>query len=268
MALRHIPIALLLSSPLLAQHTPVVPSPMSGSTRVDVTRVDGPLEVRSATADSEAILAGLSYSRQRYAASPAILVDSFVRTYRDALFAAGWKLIDVPKVEGVPAPEGVINIAAQFMNSGRNVYTRISRSPDGRYEINVADVGEEDWSGILARACRVRIHSLHFDLDRPTLRLFESTPTLEKLANLLKARSAPVVVIEGHADNIGDSGVAARQALSEARAKSVADWLIGHGVPAAKISATGYGKQRPIAENDTDLGRALNRRIEVACSGQ
>jgi outer membrane protein OmpA-like peptidoglycan-associated protein len=66
-------------------------------------------------------------------------------------------------------------------------------------------------------------------------------------------------------DNIGEAGVAARQALSEARAKTVAAWLTTHGVPAAKITSKGYGKTRPIAENDSDLGRELNRRIDVAC---
>jgi peptidoglycan-binding protein ArfA len=68
-------------------------------------------------------------------------------------------------------------------------------------------------------------------------------------------------------DNIGEAGAAARQQLSEGRAKTVAAWLVAHGVPASTITATGYGKTRPIADNDTDLGRALNRRIEVACSG-
>lgn len=262
---RHLLATLLLSSSLLAQQTPPVPSPMAGSTRIDSTRVDGPLEVRATTAESEAVLAGRSYTRQRFSSSPSILVDSFVRTYRDALFAAGWKLLDVPKIDGVPTPEGVVNIAAQYMNNGRNVYVRISRLPDASYEINVADVGDEDWAAALAKDCRLRIHSLHFDLDRPTLRVFESTPTLEKLANVLKAHNAPSVEIEGHADNIGEAGAAMRQTLSDGRAKAVADWLVGHGVPAAKIRWKGYGKLRPIADNDSDLGRALNRRLEVAC---
>jgi OOP family OmpA-OmpF porin len=45
-------------------------------------------------------------------------------------------------------------------------------------------------------------------------------------------------------------------------------WLTLHGgVPAARMTAKGYGRSRPIAENDTDLGRALNRRIEIAVEG-
>ena len=56
----------------------------------------------------------------------------------------------------------------------------------------------------------------------------------------------------------------ARQTLSEGRAKAVAAWLTAHGVPANKITSKGYGKAKPIADNDTDLGRATNRRIEIA----
>ena len=230
------------------------------------SRIDGPLEVRSATADDEAILAGNSYTKQTFAAPYGILVDVFVTTYRDSLFAAGWKLIEVPKVVvNMPPPEGDVNISAHYMNNARNIYTRITRTADGNYEINVADVGEENWNDTLAKQCRLQISSIHFDLDRPTIRTFESEPTLEKLANVLKSKNAPAVEIEGHMDNIGEAGVASRQMLSEGRAKAVAAWLIAHGVPAAKITAKGYGKTRPIADNDSDLGRATNRRIEVSC---
>ena len=91
----------------------------------------------------------------------------------------------------------------------------------------------------------------------------ESLP--KKLADLLNGKNALSVEIQGHTDNIGQSAAAARQTLSEGRAKIVAAWLTAHGVPASKITSKGYGKTRPIAENDSDLGRALNRRIEVAC---
>ena len=118
---------------------------------------------------------------------------------------------------------------------------------------------------MLAKECTVRVPSIQFDLDRPTIRTFESEPTLEKLANVLKERNAPAVEIQGHMDNIGEAGVAARQTLSEGRAKAVAAWLTAHGVPASKLTSKGYGKMRPIADNDSDLGRAMNRRIDVSC---
>lgn len=244
---------------------PYLPA-LFGARLVQTSRISGPLEVRSANADDEAVLAGLSYTKKTYdggSVSPA----QFVAAYRDSLYAAGWKLIASTKVDAVTIPEGVVSVAAHFMANGRDLYTLVSLPPDGPYEISVADVGAEDWPALLTRECRLRIPSLHFDLDRPTLRVFESTPSLEKLADLLKLKNVPAVEIEGHADNIGEAGAAARQLLSEQRAKAVAAWLTAHGVPASKITSKGYGKMRPIAENDSDLGRALNRRIEIAKVG-
>jgi outer membrane protein OmpA-like peptidoglycan-associated protein len=240
-----------------------LPQPLPASRLVQTSHVDGPLEVRPGNQDDEAVMAGASYIKHSY--DLAITPAQFVTLYRDNLFAAGWKLIASTKVDAVPTPEGIVSVAAHYMNEGRNIYTLISRAPDGPYEIAVADVGAEDWAGMLAKECKITVRSLHFDLDRPTLREYDSLPTLEKLADLLKAKSTPPVEIQGHMDNIGEAGVAARQTLSEARAKTVAAWLTSHGVPAAKITSKGYGKTRPIAENDSDLGRELNRRIDVAC---
>jgi OmpA-OmpF porin, OOP family len=263
--LRHIAAALLFTVSLTAEQAFPVPSPLPGSRLTQSSRVDGALEVRAATADEEAVMAGASYTTQSYREGHAMPFDTWVATYRDALFAAGWKLIAAPKVDNVPPPDGELDIAAHYMNNGRNIYTRITRTSEGAYEIKIANVGDEDWSARLAQECRLRVPSIHFDLDRPTIRAFESEPTLEKLANVLKAAKAPAVEIEGHMDNVGEAGVASRQTLSEGRAKAVAAWLIAHGVPADKVTSKGYGKTRPIAENDTDLGRAINRRIEVAC---
>ena len=251
---------------LIVDQASPVPSPLPGSRLIQTSHVDGPLEVRSATADDEAILAGTSYTKQSFAEGHALPFDTFVATYRDGLFAAGWKLIETPKIDPkLPPPEGDLDLSAHYMSNGRNIYVRITRTAEGAYDINVADVGEENWSAMLAKDCKVAVPSIHFDLDRPTIRLFESEPTLLKLADVLKDRTAPAVEIQGHVDNIGEAGVAARQVLSEGRAKAVAAWLTAHGVPAAKVTAKGYGKTRPIADNDSDLGRAMNRRIEVAC---
>jgi OOP family OmpA-OmpF porin len=239
--------------------------PLPGARLVQSSRVDGALELKSATADDEAVLAGTSYIKKSYERTSAISSIRFITSYRDALFAAGWKLIDVTKLEEGSMQQETVTVSAHYMANGRNIYARVTQEPDGPYEINVADVGAENWAGMLARECRIRIPSLHFDLDRPTLREFESEPTLQKLADLLKSKNAPTVEIQGHMDNIGADGVAARQTLSGGRAKIVASWLVAHGVPAAKVTSKGYGKTRPISENDSDLGRAINRRIEVAC---
>lgn len=244
-------------------HFPYLPPP-PGARLVGTKTIDGPLELKQATADDEAVLAGVSYIQKTYDAGHRPTAAPFLSTYRDALFVSGWKLVDITRIEDASSAPGTVNVAAHYRDSGRNLYARVSQEPGGAYHISVADVGAEDWKAALARDCRVRIHSIHFDLDRSTIKLYESEPTLQKLAGLLRSRSTPALEIQGHVDNIGETAAAARQALSEGRAKAVAAWLTSHGVPAGKVTSGGYGKTRPIAENDSDLGRALNRRIELA----
>jgi OOP family OmpA-OmpF porin len=228
--------------------------------------IEGPLELRSAAADSEAVLAGMSYIQNTYQPPAGLTASLFIATFRDALFAAGWKLIASTKLEEATAQPETVSVSASYASNGRLIFARLSQEPDGPYQVNVADVGAEDWPAALTKDCRLRPYSIQFDLDRPSLRS-EATPTLEKLAEVLKARSAPAVQIQGHTDNIGAAGDAARQLLSEARAKAVMAWLVEHGVPAAKLSSKGYGKTRPVAANDSDLGRAMNRRIEIVTTG-
>jgi len=247
-------------------HFPYLP-PLPGTRLLQTRTIDGPLELKPATADDEAVLAGSSYVQKTYDRRNQLTAPVFVAAYRDSLFASGWKLVDVTKLEEIPIQPGTVNVAARYLEGGRNIHARLTQEPGGPYTINVADVGAEDWAAMLARECRVRIHSIHFDLDRPSIKLFESEPTLHKLAALLRGRSAPAVEIQGHVDSIGEAASAARQALSEGRARAVAAWLAAHGVPPGRFTAKGYGRTRPAADNDSDLGRALNRRIEVVKPG-
>ena len=255
------------SAVLAAQTFPDVPfpPPLAGAKPISTRQINQPLELRQATADDEAVIAGQSYIQQTYARASQITAIVFLQWYRDRLFAFGWKLIDVTKLKDIPMQPETVNVAAHYRENGRNVYVRLTQEPGGPYRINIADVGAEDWASTLTNACRVRIHSIHFELDRPIIREIESEPTLVKLADLIKSKNTPPVRIEGHVDNIGEAAAPARDTLALGRARMVASWLTTQGgVPASKVIAEGLGKSRPIAENDTDLGRALNRRIEVA----
>src|SRR5918994_7439483 len=73
---------------------PYIP-PIAGARLIQPSRVALPLELKSATADAEAVLAGSRHIKKTYQRTSAISSMRFVGTYRDALFAAGWKLIDV-----------------------------------------------------------------------------------------------------------------------------------------------------------------------------
>ena len=233
---------------------------------IETKHLNEPLELKQAAEDDEAVLAGQSYVKKIYERPGSITPVVFIAAYRDALFASGWRLIDVTRLEEIVVQPETVNVAAHYARNGRNIYARLSQEPGGPYEINVADVGAEDWAAMLETQCHVTLQSVHFDLDRPTIRS-ESYPTLEKAAALFKANRSSKIEVQGHMDNIGAAGEALRQTLSEARAKAVADWLTAHGVTASRITSKGYGKARPAADNDSDLGRARNRRIELLRAG-
>ena len=89
----------------------------------------------------------------------------------------------------------------------------------------------------------------------------ESVPTVESLVVILKAYPAVAVRLEGHTDNTGDA--AANKKLSLDRAVTVKEIMITGGIADARIGTDGYGEEKPIAPNETEEGRAKNRRTEL-----
>jgi outer membrane protein OmpA-like peptidoglycan-associated protein len=83
---------------------------------------------------------------------------------------------------------------------------------------------------------------------------------LDKGAQILKAHPAINISIEGHTDNTGTA--AGNQKLSEKRAAAVKNYLVKKGIDADRMSASGYGQTKPVADNKTSAGRASNRRVE------
>lgn len=84
---------------------------------------------------------------------------------------------------------------------------------------------------------------------------------IEKLARILNRYKDTSLVIEGHTDDIGSEYD--NQILSERRAESVANLLEAYGVAGRRLSPVGYGETRPVASNETEYDRKLNRRVEV-----
>lgn len=105
----------------------------------------------------------------------------------------------------------------------------------------------------------VRINNVFFEFGKSNLQT-ESFPELNRLAIYLKQKPNIKIEMGGHTDNIGKDE--ANFKLSADRAKSVQLYLVNKGVSENRISYKGYGKTLPIASNDTDEGRALNRRVE------
>lgn len=105
----------------------------------------------------------------------------------------------------------------------------------------------------------VRLKNIYFDFDKTTLKS-ESFVELDKVADFLKRNSSVEIEISGHTDSKGSDTY--NESLSQGRSQSVVDYLVGQGIEGARLTAHGYGESKPIETNETEEGRANNRRVE------
>jgi outer membrane protein OmpA-like peptidoglycan-associated protein len=107
----------------------------------------------------------------------------------------------------------------------------------------------------------VVLPGVHFAFDRSDLKP-EATATLDReVVPELRADPDLTVVVEGHTDAVGSDTY--NQSLSERRAAAVKSYLVGQGIAASRIESRGYGESQPVADNETELGRSKNRRVEI-----
>jgi len=101
---------------------------------------------------------------------------------------------------------------------------------------------------------------INFDTGKSTIKP-ESKPIIEQIVQMLKANPEVKISVEGHTDNVGNSR--SNKILSGDRAKAVATAIIAQGIDAKRLSSVGHGQDKPIADNNTEEGRAKNRRVEI-----
>jgi outer membrane protein OmpA-like peptidoglycan-associated protein len=106
----------------------------------------------------------------------------------------------------------------------------------------------------------VVLKNIFFDLNKFTLR-DESAAELDVVISLMKENPNLKVEIIGHTDKVGKD--ADNLTLSMNRARSVVDYLVAGGLDKTRFAARGYGSSQPVSSNDTEEGRALNRRTEL-----
>jgi outer membrane protein OmpA-like peptidoglycan-associated protein len=125
----------------------------------------------------------------------------------------------------------------------------------------VAEVKADDLAKALTETGKIDIYGILFDIDKTDLKL-ESKRTLDEVAKLLKTDPSLRLEVAGHTDNTGSA--AHNMRLSSGRAAAVVRALVGaYGIDEGRLRANGYGDTRPVVPNDTDQGRAKNRRVEL-----
>jgi outer membrane protein OmpA-like peptidoglycan-associated protein len=231
--------------------------PLPGSKFRSSAPDPAPFSVAIKGASEPELVASGSIIKAYYAPPDGLSNSLFRKAYHDALTAAGWTIVD----ERMGAD---VIISAHFTKNGRNLWASLHKNDT--YDIRIADAGAatKDLGKDLEANCHVAIYGVLFDFNKSTLQP-ASDPVLQKILDLLKRTPALKLEIQGHTDNVGND--AYNQTLSEARAKAVVTWLTQNGVAAVRLTAKGYGKTRPIADNATDAGRAKNRRVEIAEPG-
>jgi outer membrane protein OmpA-like peptidoglycan-associated protein len=149
-------------------------------------------------------------------------------------------------------------------------------SPNGiknRPTVHIEIVEEEDFESDLilidaaamsteiAERGSIALYGIQFEFDNAALQA-NSSDTIAEVAKALNADPSLNIYIVGHTDGEGAHGY--NQVLSENRAKSVVEELVGsYGVAAARLTAVGVGQVAPVASNDTEEGRDLNRRVAI-----
>jgi outer membrane protein OmpA-like peptidoglycan-associated protein len=128
--------------------------------------------------------------------------------------------------------------------------------------LELAPLGQDSQSlaGQLERDGEATLHGIYFDTAKATLRP-ESEATLQQVLGVLTANKALRLVVAGHTDSEGEPGY--NQDLSERRAAAVADWLVAKGIDAGRLQSEGMGESQPVADNASEAGRALNRRVQL-----
>lgn len=133
----------------------------------------------------------------------------------------------------------------------------------------VADVGELKPTAALLPASALKQQldgagkvalQVNFATDKTDI-LADSLPQIDQVVKLLQDDPALRLAVNGHTDNTGDA--TRNKRLSEGRAQAVVKAIVGKGVDATRLEAKGFGDTQPVAGNDTDAGKAQNRRVEL-----
>jgi outer membrane protein OmpA-like peptidoglycan-associated protein len=162
------------------------------------------------------------------------------------------------------------NAVLKVVKNGKETWAAVYASYNGSYNIHVIEkeamnqdvvADASSMASSIKTTGKVALYGIYFDTGKATLKP-ESQPTLQEIAKLLKMVPGLKLYVVGHTDNTG--AFDANMKLSMDRSASVISALVSkYSVAAASLKACGDGPTAPVASNETEEGKALNRRVEL-----
>jgi len=209
----------------------------------------------SQTKTVEGQVTRIDYSLQEGALRPSVL--QVRRNYGNAVKSLGGSVLF----------DEDIYLTAKVVKNGKEIWVKLDVYNDGRnftlnvleVEAMVQEVTADAMYNALTKDGFMALY-INFDTGKSTIKP-ESIPIVEQIAALMKAHTDLKLSIEGHTDNVGTA--ASNKTLSEQRAKAVLDAVVKQGIAANRMTAIGWGQDKPVADNRTEEGKAKNRRVEI-----
>jgi len=189
-----------------------------------------------------------------------VSVLEILENYKQAAIEKGGKILK----------EGDRDLIFTLISEEKKIWVHLQAgSWKGWYRLNIIEekgfvqklvFGAEEIKKQLDEKGHVAIYGILFDVDKASLKPASEKP-LQEIVKLLRDYPDLKLELQGHTDNQGSADY--NRDLSQRRAESVKAYLIAYGTDTSRLEAKGYGLSQPVASNDTEEGRAKNRRVEL-----
>jgi len=195
-------------------------------------------------------------------------VAQIIRNYSNAIKSMGGIIIyeGMPQEADCAENNGLNMVVGKTVKDGNEMWVEVVTLGGDDYYITIMlkelmkqDVTASNMFETLNRDGHIALY-INFDTGKSIVR-DESKPIIEQIVQMMKQNPDLKIGVEGHTDNVGSP--ASNKTLSEARAKAVVSAIVGQGISADRLSPAGYGQDKPVADNNTEEGRAKNRRVEL-----
>lgn len=191
------------------------------------------------------------------------------RNYSNSVKGMGGTIVFEGECSGSDCAEncGYRMMVGKVIKGGNELWIEVVPFNDGNdYYLTLVvkeamkqDVTASDMFDALNREGHIALY-INFDTGKSIIKP-ESKQIINQIVEMMKANPGLKIGVEGHTDNVGNPK--SNKILSDERAKSVVTAIVAQGIDTKRLSAAGYGQDKPIADNKTEEGRAKNRRVEL-----